>query len=74
MLPILSEFYDLKVDFITNVTIVNILKVISSATGEPPLCMAVSVFFALRDAVNATRADHGDSEWYRMGKSVQNLK
>ena len=37
------------------------------ATGEPPLCMSVSVFFALRNAVDAARSDAGDSAWYQMG-------
>ncbi|XP_046441655.1 indole-3-acetaldehyde oxidase-like isoform X1 [Daphnia pulex] len=38
----------------------------SKATGEPPLCMSVSVFFALRNAVNAARIDCRDSDWFRM--------
>lgn len=38
----------------------------SKATGEPPLCMAVSVFFALRNAIDAARSDAGNSEWFQM--------
>ena len=42
------------------------------ATGEPPLCMAVSVFFALRNAIDAARNDAGNSEWFQMGNSRSN--
>lgn len=38
----------------------------SKATGEPPLCMSVSVLFALRNAVDAARSDAGNSDWYQM--------
>lgn len=37
------------------------------ATGEPPICMSSSVFFALRNAVDAARKDAGESPWYQMG-------
>lgn len=39
------------------------------ATGEPPLCMAVSVLFALRNAIDDARRDAGDEAWYRFGKT-----
>lgn len=29
--------------------------------------MAVSVFFALRNAIDAARSDAGNSEWFQMG-------
>lgn len=38
------------------------------ATGEPPLCMAVSVLFALRNAIDGARENAGDNDWYRFGK------
>ena len=39
-----------------------------TATGEPPLCMAVSVLFALRNAIQHARNDAGESDWFQMGK------
>lgn len=30
--------------------------------GEPPLFMASSVFFAIRDALKSARKDHGEDE------------
>ncbi len=44
-----------------------------TATGEPPLCMSVSVLFALRSAVDAARSDAGNPGWYRMGKFLFRL-
>jgi xanthine dehydrogenase/oxidase len=38
----------------------------SKATGEPPICMSVSVFFAIRNAVEAARKEAGDSDWFPM--------
>ncbi|KAH8265260.1 hypothetical protein KR038_002708, partial [Drosophila bunnanda] len=40
----------------------------SKATGEPPCCLAVSVVFALRQALNSARQDAGlPREWVRLG-------
>ncbi|XP_061392391.1 uncharacterized protein LOC133327874 [Musca vetustissima] len=40
----------------------------SKATGEPPSCLAVSVIFALRHAVQSARIDAGlKKEWLRLG-------
>jgi len=38
----------------------------SKATGEPPLCMSVSVLFALRHALDAARTEAGHPGWYEM--------
>jgi len=38
----------------------------SKATGEPPLCMSVSVLFAIRNAIDAARDDGGNVEWYQL--------
>ncbi len=74
MRPIQMEFYVLKV-LVT--WILSLKGCMSSkqygtlcltATGEPPLCMSVSVLFALRSAVDAARSDAGNPGWYRMGK------
>ena len=72
MRPIHLEFYVLKV----LITWISVFKkeietrntLFFIATGEPPLCMSVSVLFALRNAVDAARIDAGNSGWYRMGK------
>ena len=37
------------------------------ATGEHPLCMSVSVLFAIRNAIDAAREDAGNMEWYQLG-------
>ncbi|XP_017009213.3 uncharacterized protein AOX3 [Drosophila takahashii] len=40
----------------------------SKATGEPPCCLAVSVVFALRQALESARQDAGlPREWVRLG-------
>ncbi|XP_016987149.1 abscisic-aldehyde oxidase [Drosophila rhopaloa] len=40
----------------------------SKATGEPPCCLAVSVVFALRQALDSARQDAGlPREWVRLG-------
>nr|QEO19119.1 rosy [Mesovelia mulsanti] len=36
----------------------------SKAVGEPPLFLASSVFFAIREAVEAARKDAGHDEWF----------
>lgn len=41
----------------------------SKATGEPALCMAVVVPFALRHALDSARKDGGSKDaWYQLGK------
>lgn len=67
MLRIPLAYCALKVNFTISSLILDSLHVFL-ATGEPPLCMSVSVFFALRNAIDAARKDAGDDEWYRMGK------
>lgn len=36
----------------------------SKASGEPPMQCAAAVYFALRAAIAAARADRGDEEWF----------
>jgi xanthine dehydrogenase/oxidase len=38
----------------------------SKATGEPPLCMSVSILFAIRNALFSARNDAGNTEWFQM--------
>ncbi len=38
----------------------------SKESGEPPLCLAVTVYFALKRAMLAARRDRGHSEWFRL--------
>lgn len=38
----------------------------SKAIGEPPLFLAASAFFAIRDAVGASRMDCGRSDWFEL--------
>lgn len=43
----------------------------SKATGEPALCMAVVVQFALRHALESARKDSGAQEkWFQMGSAM----
>jgi len=42
----------------------------SKATGEPILCAAVSVYFALRNAIFAARADKGHKDWFELDAPV----
>ena len=44
------------------------------ATGEPPICLASSVFFALRNAVDDARRDAGELDWYQMGNFLHHYK
>lgn len=41
-----------------------------TAVAEPPLCLAVSVGFALRDAIAASREDTGypRNKWFEVGE------
>lgn len=45
-------------------------KYLFSATGEPPLCMSVSVAFAIRNALHEIRAENDPSvdPWFPLGK------
>jgi len=47
---------------------INDLYYTHAATGEPPLAMSASVFFALKNAVSAARSDAGNPDWFPMGK------
>ncbi|XP_047119344.1 xanthine dehydrogenase [Schistocerca piceifrons] len=38
----------------------------SKAVGEPPLFLASSVFFAIRAAIQAARADNGLDKWFQL--------
>lgn len=39
----------------------SLFRVLSTqAIGEPPLFLASSIFFAIKDAIHAARAQHGD--------------
>lgn len=38
----------------------------SKAVGEPPFFLGASVFFALKEAVYAARADAGHKGWFQM--------
>ncbi|XP_065173829.1 xanthine dehydrogenase-like [Atheta coriaria] len=38
----------------------------SKTTGEPPLCLATSTFFSIREAIKAARKDAGVTENFRM--------
>ncbi len=40
----------------------------SKATGEPVLCAAVSVYFALKNCIMAAREDKGNTDWFKLGK------
>jgi hypothetical protein len=45
-------------------------KCIISATGEPPLCLSVSVLFALKNAIDSARKDAGNTDWYQISKYI----
>jgi xanthine dehydrogenase/oxidase len=38
----------------------------SKEVGEPPLTLAATVFFAVKHAVLAARADQGDTGWFQL--------
>ncbi|CAG2061172.1 unnamed protein product, partial [Timema podura] len=38
----------------------------SKAVGEPPLFLAASIFFAIKDALVAARAESGKTDWFRL--------
>ncbi|CAG7835136.1 unnamed protein product [Allacma fusca] len=42
----------------------------SKATGEPPLCLAVAVLFAIKNAIKAARSDAGNTEWFQLDGPV----
>nr|QEO19120.1 rosy [Oiovelia cunucunumana] len=37
----------------------------SKAVGEPPLFLASSIFFAIREAIKSARTESGDTEWFK---------
>jgi xanthine dehydrogenase/oxidase len=45
-------------------------------SGEPPLCLATTVYFALKHAILAARRDRGHDEWFRLDLpcSVQRVR
>ncbi|CAG4983360.1 unnamed protein product [Parnassius apollo] len=47
----------------------------AKSVTEPPTCLAVSVAFALREAIVASREDTGYSrtEWFEVGKAISNV-
>ena len=47
-----------------------LLSFIFPATGEPAICMSVSVFFAIRDALNSARKDSGINGWWQFGENI----
>lgn len=47
----------------------------SKSTGEPAFCLAISIPFALRHALNSARKDSGSNDaWYQMGKLSRLIK
>lgn len=48
----------------------------SKAIGEPPLFLAASAFFAIRDAIRASRLDRDRSEWFELDSpaTVERIK
>jgi xanthine dehydrogenase/oxidase len=38
----------------------------SKEIGEPPMTLAATAFFAVKQAVRAARADRGHNEWFQM--------
>lgn len=48
----------------------------SKGVGEPPLFLASSVFFAIRDAISAARRDDGRMEWFELDSpaSVERIR
>lgn len=48
----------------------------SKAIGEPPLFLAASVFFAIRDAIRSSRLQNGLSEWFELDSpaSVERIR
>ncbi|KAI0562191.1 Aldehyde oxidase/xanthine dehydrogenase [Gracilaria domingensis] len=48
----------------------------SKAIGEPPLFLAASVFFAIRDAISSSRRQNGLTDWYSLDSpaSVERIR
>ncbi|CAN8072346.1 unnamed protein product [Agarophyton chilense] len=48
----------------------------SKAVGEPPLFLAASVFFAIRDAISSSRRNNGMHGWYNLDSpaSVERIR
>ncbi|CAG7720322.1 unnamed protein product [Allacma fusca] len=42
----------------------------SKSTGEPALCVAVAVLFAIKNAIKAARKDAGNTEWFQLDGPV----
>lgn len=57
---------DFRIKFLQNVNSEGILR--SKTTGEPAICLAIVVQFALRHAIDSVRVDNGKTDkWYRFG-------
>ncbi|CDF38784.1 unnamed protein product [Chondrus crispus] len=48
----------------------------SKGIGEPPLFLAASVFFAIRDAIRSSRLQYGRDEWFQLDSpaSVERIR
>nr|CAD7392474.1 unnamed protein product [Timema cristinae] len=44
----------------------NLTMLVLQAVGEPPLFLAASIFFAIKDALVAARAESGKTDWFRL--------
>lgn len=42
---------------------------VSTACGEPPLCMSCSALFAIKHAIEAFRKDIGKDTYFALGKT-----
>jgi xanthine dehydrogenase/oxidase len=60
---------DMRISFMRNAP--NPFGVLGSkATGEPPLCTASAVFFAIKAAIAEARKDAGNMEWFDLDAPV----
>lgn len=48
----------------------------SKSTGEPPLVLSISVFFAIKHAILAARRDQGNNDWFELDSpaTVERIK
>ena len=57
-------------DELRSLNVANMCVTLLSATGEPPLCMSCSVFFALRKCIEEARKDAGHTGYFDFCKDV----